>query len=236
MGLFDQFRAEAKKVADQLSAKAAAKGIDVEALKSQASQLGQKAGELRQKATDQVNAYARSAQQPQEAPAPATPAVADAASPAGAGAPPPPPPGETVEGLDIAALKAKAQQLLGQAKDRAVEARGVMLEKTDAAAAAVATKVSEKTGRDVTPSQVKKVALAAGIALAAAGAIDLLADAMAEGAGGEFAGGEFTGGGEAASSSVGSGDVMDEAGEFFARNGGSLNIEHVTVDIDGCEI
>lgn len=235
MGLFDQLRAEAKKVADQLSEKAAAKGIDVEKLKGQAAQLGHRAGELRQRATDQVNAYARTAQQPREVPAAAAPAATDATSPAGAGAPPP---REAVEGLDIAALKAKGQQLLGQAKDRAVEAREVMLEKTDAAAAAVAAKVSEKTGRDVTPSQVKKVALAAGIALAAAGAIDLLADAMAEGAGGEFAGS-----GEAASASVGSGDasvgsgdVMDEAGDFFARNGGSLNIEHVTVDIDGCEI
>lgn len=228
MGLFDQFRAEAKKVAAQLSEKAAAKGIDVEKLKSQADQLGQRAGELRQKATDQLNAYARTAQQPQEVPAAAPPTTADAA--------PGSPPRETVEGLDIAALRAKAQQLLGQAKDRAVEAREVMLEKTDAAAVAVASKVSKTTGREVTPAQVKKVALAAGIALAAAGAIDLLADAMAEGAGGELAGGELAGGGEAASASVGSGDVMDEAGDFFARNGGSLNIEQVTVDIDGCEI
>ena len=32
----------------------------------------------------------------------------------------------------------------------------------------------------------------------------------------------------------GGGDVMDEAGRFFAENGGSLNIETHVVDMDGC--
>ncbi|MEZ6188791.1 MAG: hypothetical protein R3F62_27785 [Planctomycetota bacterium] len=213
MGLFDQFKAEADKVRRQLAEKA---GIDVDKLGAQASQLGQKAKAqaqgLRQKATDQVNAYTRG-----EAVAPT----------------------EEPGGLDVGALKAKAQALLGEAKDRAAAARDKVAESTDAAAVAVAARVSAKTGREVTPSQVKKVALALGVTLLAAGAIELISEAVAQGGveGAGLAEGASGAAAEGASSAAaGSGDVMDQAHEFFARNGSSLNIETVTVDIDGCEI
>ncbi len=69
----------------------------------------------------------------------------------------------------------------------------------------------------------------------AAGAVELLADALEGDAGlAEAGGGE--GGSGASSGGGGSEDVLDQAGRFFAEQGGSLNIETQVIDGDGVQL
>lgn len=127
--------------------------------------------------------------------------------------------------INFAQIQEKSRNLLKAAKDRAVELRSQLEPRVEKAAEATARKVTEVTGRETTAGEVKKAAVvgAVGVGLvaviAASGGVGvsprMAADGISEGFGG-------------------SGDVMDEAYGFFARNGSSLNIETQYVDMDGC--
>lgn len=126
--------------------------------------------------------------------------------------------------ITFAQLQEQSRNLLKTVQDRAVELKEQLEPKVARAAEATAKKVTEVTGRETTAEEVKKAAIvgAVGVGLvaviAASGGVGvsprMAADGVSEGFGG--------------------GDVMDQAGRFFAENGSSLNIETQYVDMDGC--
>jgi len=77
-------------------------------------------------------------------------------------------------------------------------------------------------------------------AISWSGAVDLVGEAIADGACGESSG--MSEGGISDSSAdtgtqeSGSGDVIHDAGRVIAENGGSLNIEPIVIDQDGCQL
>jgi len=192
---------------------------------------------LKNKATAAINAYTKPRQESGPPPLPIEAVMQGAVVPPipveASMFPPPLPPEAKVEGdetLDLEALRHKAGELLGQAKRQTKVVGQQISSKTDRKATQIAAVVSKKLGREITPSQVKKVALVAGIALLAAGATDIIAENMME------KGTELISTDSLSPTLQGSGSVVDDAGMWIAENGGSLNIEHITVDVDGCQI
>ncbi len=126
--------------------------------------------------------------------------------------------------INFVQIQETSRNLFKAAKDRAVELKAQMEPRVERAAETAAKKVTEYTGRETSAAEIKKAAIVGAVGvglvavLAASGGVGvsprMAADSVSEGFGG--------------------GDVMDQAGRFFAENGGSLNIETQYVDMDGC--
>lgn len=126
---------------------------------------------------------------------------------------------------DFDRLKDLAGEAATEARAGLLTTRGKLHDRCNTAAEAVAGKVTEVTGRETTAAEVKKAAVIASAAVAGAALLSHLAAANSAAA-------PLAAAGEAATG--GSGDVMDQAYGFFARNGSSLNIETQYLDQDGC--
>ena len=127
---------------------------------------------------------------------------------------------------DLGRLKSLATDAAKTTRDGLLTARGKLHDGCNTAAETFATKVTDMTGRETTATEVKQAAVVAGVAVAGAALLAGMASAQPSG-------GAITNL-AARRGTTGSGDVMDEAYQFFARNGSSLNIETQYIDQDGC--
>ena len=116
-------------------------------------------------------------------------------------------------------------------RERVEAARDAVQEGADGAAVALAAKITELRGVETTPEQVKRVAARIGVALLAAGAAHLIADALS--ADGD-AGPGHAGHDGHATPEGGSNDPVSDVRMGLARHGHSINVETTVVDGDGC--
>jgi hypothetical protein len=91
---------------------------------------------------------------------------------------------KVVEQVQTEENRQKLAGALAQAKQVAVSVAGQIKDKTDTAAQATAVKITQWTGRETTPAEVKKAAIVAGAAVAAVGAVACLGACASQGTAG----------------------------------------------------
>ncbi len=125
--------------------------------------------------------------------------------------------------FDWTKLQENGKEMLSKAKEKLGPMAESAKQKTDAAAETLAGKMSEWTGKEVTPGHVKKVAV-----ISAAVVIGMHMLNGMSGAGAEYA----ASGGTSSGYEGFDNSFEGQTNGFFADKGG-LNIETHTVDMDG---
>jgi hypothetical protein len=135
--------------------------------------------------------------------------------------------------IDWRALGEKAKGLLKTAGEKAVKAATEVRERTDKAATAVATKVTEVTGRETTAGEVKRAAaVVAGAVILGTTAVAVSGAASRRGPGGAVA--SILGvGSDAGSGSEWGSDFESQMARRVAQLGGSINYYTPHVDSTG---